>query len=427
MRSSLPPWLRQENLPVSWPDRPEESRTGLRGARIVLGVSGGIAAYKAADLASTLVQAGAIVDVAMTSGARQFVQPLTFEGITHRRVFTGVFEGWDNGETGHVALADKADLLLIAPATANTIARIAHGLAEDMLGAVALATQAPIVVAPAMEHRMWHHPATQANVETLRHRGVSIVGPARGRLASGATGDGRLASTVEIVTAARRTLGKGGPLASKKVVVTAGGTREAIDPVRYIGNRSSGRMGLALAGAAVDVGADVFLISTRSVDPHLLWGDVLMVESASEMELAVQRAVVDADVLIMAAAVADFRPVARAEQKIKKQDRQDSLEIGLVRNPDIVAGVNAAGLLKVGFAAETEHLIDNALHKLKAKGLDLIVANEAVATIGSDRSRATLISRDREPLQLPEADKQVVASLILGEIVRLMEPQTPDA
>ena len=412
---------------MSWPDRPEENRTGLHGARIVLGVSGGIAAYKAAELASTLIQAGATVDVAMTEGAGHFVQPLTFEGITHRRVFTGVFEGWDNGETGHVALADNADLLLIAPATANTIARVALGLAEDMLGAVALAIQAPIVVAPAMEHRMWHHPATQANVDTLRQRGVSIVGPASGRLASGATGDGRMSSTAEIVVAARRALGRGGPLAGKKVVVTAGGTQESIDPVRFVGNRSSGRMGLALAEAALDVGADVHVIATHGVDPLLLWGDAVVVESASEMELAVHRAVVDADILIMAAAVADFRPAAKAEQKIKKQDGQDSLEISLVRNPDIVASVPSASLLKVGFAAETEHMLDNAVRKLESKGLDLIVANDAVATIGSDRSRATLIARDREPLQLPEADKQVVASRIVDEIVRLMEPQTTDA
>ena len=387
----------------------------------MLGVSGGIAAYKAAELASTLVQAGATVDVVMTNGARQFVQSLTFVGITHRSVHSGIFEGWDNGETGHVSLAAEADLLLIAPATANTIARIVHGLADDTLSTVALATAAPIVVAPAMEHHMWHHPATQANVETLRQRGVTFVGPTHGRLASGASGDGRLAPTVDIVATARRELGKGGPLAGKTVVVTAGGTREAIDPVRFIGNRSTGRMGIALAEAALDAGADVRLIATGSVDSQFLWGDFIVVESASDMALAVERAVPEADILIMAAAVADYGPAVKADQKLKKRAGQDSMELHLLKNPDIVAGVCKEGLLKVGFAAETEQLLENAAQKRVAKGLDLIVANEAIATIGSDRSHATLISGDREPRQLAEASKQAVASQIVNEIVRLLE------
>ncbi len=404
---------------MSTPDR----RHGLDGARIALGVSGGIAAYKAVELASTLVQAGATVEVLMTAGAREFVQPMTFEGITHRKVMTRVFEGWDDGGTGHVALAAESDLLLIVPGTANTIARLAHGLVDDMLSAVALATQAPIIVAPAMEHHMWQHPATVANVATLVGRGVAFVGPDEGRLASGAIGSGRLAATRDIVAAARRALGREGQLVGKVVVVTAGGTQEAIDPVRFIGNRSSGRMGIALAEAAIDAGAEVRLIATRSVDPALLPRDATVVESAIEMREAVEAATGDADALIMAAAVADFRPASFAEQKIKKQPGQDSLALDLVRNPDILATAQRPGLLKVGFAAETERILEHARAKLEAKGLDMIVANDAVATIGSARSVATLISRDREPLTLPEASKMTVAARIIEEVIRMLEGQ----
>jgi len=402
-------------------------RVGLSGARIVLGVTGGIAAYKAAEIASTLVQAGVELTVVMTDGARQFIQPLTFEGLTHRRVYTSAYDGWSDGHTGHVELAANADVLLIAPATANTITRLAHGNVDDMLTAIALATEAPIVVAPAMEHHMWNHPATIANVATLGERGVHIIDPASGRLASGAIGQGRLASTPDIVWRVRIALGRGGSMAGKSVVVTAGGTREAIDPVRYIGNRSSGQMGIALAAAALDAGAEVRLIVTRNVDPGLHVGNVTIVESARELQQAVEDAVPTTDVLIMAAAVADFRPDQVAAQKIKKQQGQDTLDLHLVRNPDIIAGVTRAGLVKVGFAAETEALVDHALAKLGAKGLDLIVANDAVATIGSERSQATLILRDVDPVQLPEAPKTVVAAQIIEAIVRLIERQTGHA
>ena len=401
-------------------------RRGLDGARIVLGVSGGIAAYKAAELASTLVQAGAHVDVVMTAGAREFIQPLTFEGITHRRVHTSVYEGWEDGGTGHVELSTGADLLLIAPATANTIARLAHGLVDDMLTAVALATPAPIVIAPAMEHHMWIHPATAFNVETLQSRGVTFVGPDEGRLASGATGLGRLAPTADIVAAARLAMGRGGALAGKRVVVTAGGTLEAIDPVRFIGNRSSGQMGVALAEAAVDAGADVRLIATRSVAASLLPRDAILVESALEMQRAVQEQVASADVLIMAAAVADFRPATPADQKVKKQPGQDTWALELVKNPDILASIDRPGLVKVGFAAETERILEYARQKLDAKGLDLIVANDAVATIGSARSAATLIPRVGEPVALPESDKLDVARRIIDAVARLL-PERVDA
>jgi phosphopantothenoylcysteine decarboxylase/phosphopantothenate--cysteine ligase len=338
-----------------------------------------------------------------------------------------VFEGWTQGGTGHVELARDADLVAIAPATANTISRVAHGLVDDMLSAVALATTAPIVIAPAMEHHMWLHPATQANLRLLRDRGVLVIEPAEGRLASGASGYGRLAPLPELVQGVRRALGAGGQLAGRKVVVTAGGTREAIDPVRYIGNRSSGQMGVALAQAAVDLGADVHLIVTNSVDQGQLAGNYQVVESALDLEQAVSGSVDNADVLIMAAAVADFRPATVAERKLKKQAGQETMAIDLVRNPDIMAGIHRPGLLKVGFAAETDDLIANAQQKLVSKDLAMIVANEAVATIGSSRSLATLITRDRDPLVLPESPKSEVAARIMAEIVRLITPESTHA
>jgi phosphopantothenoylcysteine decarboxylase/phosphopantothenate--cysteine ligase len=401
-------------------------QAGLAESRIVLGVTGGIAAYKAVELASSLVQAGAQVRVAMTTSATEFVQPLTFAGITHQQVLTGVFDGWSDGGTGHVDLARTANVLVIAPATANSIARLAHGLVDDMLSAIALATEAPLVVAPAMEHHMWLHPATQQNVATLRSRGASIIGPAEGRLASGATGYGRLAPLPVLLHGIRRALGSRGPLAGRKIVVTAGGTREAIDPVRYIGNRSSGQMGIALAEAAVDLGATVQLIATNSVDHSLYGGEVEVVESARDLEHAVQRATAGADVLIMAAAVADFRPATTADHKIKKQAGQETMAIDLVRNPDIIAGIEGDHLLKVGFAAETDDLVANAQQKLHSKGLAMIVANEAVATIGSSRSQATLISRKGDPQVLPEAGKDVVARAVLAEVARLLTARIGD-
>lgn len=393
---------------------------GLAGKRIVLGVTGGIAAYKAASLASTLTQAGAIVDVILTEGARQFIQPLTFQTLTKRPVYSGVFEGWREDFFGHVSLAREADLLVVAPATANTLARLAIGLADDMLAAVALATAAPIVLAPAMEHHMWHHPATRMNVEHLRESGAVIVAPETGHLASGAEGDGRLASQEVLLGAIRATLGRDGALAGRHIVVTAGGTREPIDPVRYVGNRSSGRMGIALAMAALDRGARVTLIAGPTVTSMPAGPEIVRIETALEMQQAVERTVADADALIMAAAVADFRPRDMSAQKIKKQAGQESLELALVRNPDILAGVSRPGLVKIGFAAETEDLLANATHKLAAKGLDLIVANDAVATIGSAASVATLVTPGAPPEALPEMSKEELAARIVTVMSRLL-------
>lgn len=399
-----------------------EARIGLDGATIVLGVTGGIAAYKAADLASTLVQRGAMVHVVMTEGATAFVQPLTFQALTRRPVYTSVFNGWEGTSAGHVSLARDADTVLIAPATANTIARLAQGIVDDMLGAVALATEAPVIVAPAMEHHMWHHPATQRNVQTLASWGVTVVEPDSGYLASGARGDGRLASAERLLAALRAALGRGGPLAGRRIVVTAGGTREAIDPVRYVGNRSSGRMGVAIAEAAVDLGASVLLVAGPTVDWLPEGVKVNRVESALDMEAAVQEGVEGADALIMAAAVADFRPGQQATQKLKKQPGQQSMALELVRNPDIIAGIDGTNLVKVGFAAETEHLVEHAQAKLASKGLAMIVANDAVRTIGSDRVQATLLFDDgRRAVELPETSKAELARRIVAEVVRLIE------
>lgn len=389
----------------------------LANVRVVLGVTGGIAAYKAIDLASKLVQSGADVHVVMTDAALEFVRPLSFEAITHNPVMSSVFEGWIGERSGHVTLAAEADIVVVAPATANTIAKMAGGFAEDMLGAVLLATQAPILVAPAMEHHMWHHPATASNLDVLKERGVQVVEPESGRLASGASGDGRLAAAERIVADIRRVVGSSGPLAGKHVVVTAGGTHEPIDPVRFIGNGSSGTMGAALALAAIDAGAQVTMIVGPSVAAPPVGVNLVRIQTALQMERAVHTAIQHADVLIMAAAVADFRPDHAADQKIKKLAGQDTQRLDLIKNPDIIAGVNRPGLIKVGFAAETENLLANASAKLEAKNLDLIIANDAVATIGSATSRATIIRRGVDiPEQLPEMLKGDLAAAVIERI-----------
>ena len=393
---------------------------GFVGARIALGVSGGIAAYKAADLASRLIRAGSTVDVMLTDGAARFIQPLTFEALTGRPVYTDVFDGWGEGSAGHVSLARDADAVLIAPATANTIARLASGFTDDMIGAVALATGAPLLIAPAMEHYMWHHAATRTNVQTLVDRGAILIPPETGRLASGAFGDGRLANPDAIIGSLRAVLGRYGALQGRHVVVSAGGTREALDPVRYIGNRSSGRMGVAIAEAAVDAGAEVTIVATEGVMEPLHGMAVVRVGSAIEMHRAIDEAVRDADVLVMAAAVSDFRSRTLATHKIKKKADQDLLTIQLVKNPDIVASIQSERLLKIGFAAETRDLLDNARRKLLDKGLAMIVANDAVDTIGRDRSTATFLFPHREPLALPSLSKDEVAQRLVAELISLI-------
>jgi phosphopantothenoylcysteine decarboxylase/phosphopantothenate--cysteine ligase len=394
----------------------------LKDKRIILGVSGGIAAYKVADLASKLSQAGALVDVIMTAGAQRFVTPLTFQALTRRPVRTDIYADWLGEDTGHVGLAHKADLLMVAPATAHTIARMALGLSDDLLCAVYLSTRAPVLIVPAMESGMLLHPATQEHLETLKQRGAIIMQPGEGHLASGATGVGRMPEVPEILAAIRRALGAKGPLAGKRVVVTAGGTQEPLDPVRYIGNRSSGKQGYAIAEEAYNAGADVTLISgpVSLSPPHGI--KTVQVGTAREMEAAVREAIAGADVLVMAAAVADYAPIEVSEQKIKKTG--EKLEISLGRNPDILAGLaemDLPGLVRVGFAAETEDLLQNARQKLEKKRLDMIVANDAVSSIGSDASALTFITRDGEVEHLPPMPKQESARRIIERVIKLLE------
>ena len=386
----------------------------LQGRTIVLGVTGGIAAFKAATIASLLVQAGSQVDVVMTEAARRFVQPLTFSTITHTPVHTDAFVPWSDDFAGHIGLAKKAELVIVAPATAGSIARLALGLADDLIGLIALSTEAPIIVAPAMEDSMFNHPATREHLTTLVGRGVTVVGPDRGRLASGLVGDGRLATPDSIVETAASLLRRSTQLLGKKVVVTAGGTQEPLDPVRFIGNRSSGTMGFALATAATAAGASVTLISgptSLRPPPNV---ELNFVITTAEMLREVELATVDADVLIMAAAVADFRPEVKSERKLKKQSDQEFMDIRLVRNPDILASIDRPNLFKIGFAAETEDLLENAARKLEAKRLGIIVANDAEATIGASESTATILTSAGDVMPLPRMSKANLATEIIA-------------
>jgi phosphopantothenoylcysteine decarboxylase/phosphopantothenate--cysteine ligase len=389
----------------------------LTGKHILLGVTGSIAAYKVAELARHLTLDGAIVDVIMTAAAQRFVGSATFQALTGRPVLDDMWTLPEDGVVGHVSLGQHADLLVIAPATANTIARLAAGLCDDLLTTTALAVTAPILIAPAMNPRMYEHPATQANIALLRQRGVTVIEPEYGRMAEPVIGRGRLPEPWIIEAEIRALLGRtSGPLRGRRVVVTAGGTHEPIDPVRFIGNRASGRMGYAIAAAARDRGASVTLISgpARVQPPAAV--TLVRVETALEMQREVESAIADADLLIMNAAVADFRPAIVAGQKIKKGDDEE-LTIRLVRNPDILASIaHRRDLVKIGFAAETHDLLTYARDKLERKGLDMIVANEAVASIGSEDIQLILI--DAQGIErLPLLPKTEAAELLLDAIV----------
>ena len=388
----------------------------LKGKTVVLGVTGSIAAYKAADLASKLVQAGARVDVVLTPSAAEFVTPLTFRGLTQGTVIVDMFAAAEE----HIEVARRADVAVVAPATATTIARLAHGLAEDMVSLTVLATRAPVLVCPAMDAQMFANVATQANLETLRGRGMTIVGPEEGRLATGRMGLGRLSDTETILGAIGYVLGREGDLAGRKVVVTAGGTREPIDPVRYVGNYSSGKMGYAVAEAARDRGAEVVLVSAPTALPTPFGVRLVAVGRAVEMRDAVVRECRGAQVLVMAAAVADYQPAATAPQKIKR--RAPTLTLELERTPDVLAEAGR-GFLKVGFAAESEDLLANARRKLEAKGLDLIVANDVTAAdsgFGSDTNRVVILDRHGGEEHLPLLSKYEVAQRLWDRIVPLL-------
>jgi phosphopantothenoylcysteine decarboxylase/phosphopantothenate--cysteine ligase len=410
-----------------------ETITVLENKRIKLGVTGSIAVYKAVDLASKLTQAGALVDVIMTGAAQKFVTPLTFQSVTGRPVYTSMWMSDDSAlptHITHVGLGEEADLLVIAPVTANTIAKIACGLADDLLAVTALAARCPVVIAPAMDGGMYGHPATQANLQTLRERGVTVIEPEEGRFASGLVGKGRLPETPVLLGHIRRVLGHQGELAGCRVVVTAGGTREPLDPVRHLTNRSSGKQGYALAQAALDAGADVTLISAVRNLPVPVGAALVPVDTAQEMLEAVQAHVEKSDALIMAAAVADFRPAEVSRRKIKKSVKPDEAPtLTLTRNPDILLEVKAQRDEKgwprvvVGFAAESEDVLTNAQAKLKRKGLDLMVANDIMAMDAGfevDTNRVTLIDAEGDPRPLELASKAKISEAVIRWVAKLL-------
>ncbi len=393
----------------------------LKNKVIVLGISGGIAAYKAADLASKLVQCGAVVKVVMTWEATQLVQPLTFQALTGNPVVTDMFEPAPLSAITHVSLADEADIIAIVPATANIISKMAAGIADDILTCTVLATKAPIVIAPAMHNNMYINPVTQDNISKLKARGFTVIPAAHGRLASGSIGYGRLPEITEIMGIIQQTLGKKGDLAGKRIVVTAGGTQEAIDPVRYITNNSSGKMGYAVAEAARDRGATVTLITTPTGLSPVAGVDVINIRSAQQMKEAVVKATVKTDALLMVAAVADYMPKTTAAQKIKKG--AGGLTLELVKTPDILSEVKGK-FIKVGFAAETQDLISNAQKKLTGKGLDIIVANDVSAKgsgFGSETNKVTILKKDGKPEDLPLMSKREVAEKILDNVSKLLK------
>lgn len=443
----------------------------LLNKHIIVGICGGIASYKAVDLVSHLQQAGALVDVVMTEHAEDFVRPLTFSTMSHRPVYTDLWEASGQAAERHIALAEAADALVVVPATANTIAKLAHGIADNMLTAVALATKAPLLLAPAMYHEMYLHPATQANLALLRERGALIVEPEVGRLASGAIGPGRLPETPVLLSAISMLLGRQGDLANRRVVVTAGGTREPIDPVRYIGNHSSGKMGYALAVEARDRGAHVTLISGPVALPAPYGIEVQRVETAQQMRDAVFAAIADADALVMSAAVADFRPVAPATHKIKKesipggeppsqvseaealdtkgtrhteyhnegqQATQTVFPLYLTHNPDILgelaalferqqnSGQRQKRLVRVGFAAETDDIMAHAQSKLLRKRLDLLIANDVSrpdSGFGTDTNKVFIFHATGAVEDLPVMPKTEVAAVIWDRVVALLGQQ----
>jgi phosphopantothenoylcysteine decarboxylase/phosphopantothenate--cysteine ligase len=394
---------------------------------IVLGVSGSIAAYKSADLASKLSQSGAVVDVILTQAAMQFITPLTYQSVTGRRAWIDADLWGSEGHVQHVSLGHYADLVVVAPATANTLAKLAHGLADNLLTVTALAASCPLVLAPAMDGGMYQHLATQANLETLRQRGAKILGPISGHLASGLSGIGRMLEPAELLGNIRHIAASNGPLQGRSVVVTAGGTQEPIDPVRVITNRSSGKQGFALAQAALDRGAKVTLVTAPTHLETPVGAIRVEVGTAEEMRNAVLETAQRADVLLMAAAVADFRPAQPTGHKLKKESGVP--QIILEKTPDILAEIAEikikTGLprITVGFAAESQDLLENARVKLKAKKLDLIVANDISASdagFAVDENRVTILDPEGGVEELQLMSKAQVADHLLERLVHLL-------
>jgi len=398
----------------------------LQGKFVVLAVSGSIAVYKAIELARRMTQAGATVQVVMTQGATQFVQPLTFQALTYRPVAVEMFGTFDDRAAGHVAMGQQADVVVIAPATAHTIARLANGFADDLIGTTVLASHAPLVIAPAMETHMWANAATQANVETLRERGAVVVEPEAGELASGQVGQGRLASLELIEDAIREALSASTALAGKRIVVTAGPTLEPIDPVRVLTNRSSGKMGYAIAEAARRAGAEVRLITGPTALRAPVGVSVVRIETASELADAVLAALPGADAVIMAAAIADYRPAKPSDRKLKKREQGNEVSLTLVRNPDVIEAIVAKrepGTLVVGFKAETGDAVAEASRMLREKKLDLVLANDVTAKgseFGSETDQVTLVSADGADA-LPLLAKREVARRLVAKIAERLQ------
>ena len=395
----------------------------LTGKKIVLGVTGGIAAYKAVEIASRLRKAGAEVHVIMTREATEFVTELTFREITGQPVTVDMWAKVTNFNVEHIALANLADIMLIAPATANIIAKTAAGIADDMLTTTLLATKAPIIMAPAMNTNMYENPVTQKNIAELKSRGVQIIEPASGHLACGVEGKGRLPEPAEIVRFVMDFAAGEQRLEGKKIIVTAAGTIEPLDPVRYLGNRSTGKMGYAIAAEAAKQGAEVLLVSGPSNLPDPVGVRTIRIQTALEMQAAMQEAYAAADAVIMSAAVADYRPKTVAKEKIKKSD--DELVLHLERNPDILYGLgqHKDRQILVGFAAETCNVEEYAKKKLAKKNLDFIVANDVSASdagFAVDNNRVQIYFRDGSSEKYPLMSKQELAGIILNKIAELM-------
>lgn len=399
----------------------------FEGKRVILGVTGSIAAYKAAYLASNLAKSGAEVDVILSQAAQQFISPLTFQSVTGRQAYIDEDLWGSKGHVLHIGLAKAANLFMIAPVSANTMAKLAYGIADNLLTLTALAIECSLVLAPAMDGGMYAHPATQANLEILKERGAVVIGPSEGHLASGMSGVGRMVEPEELLGHARLVLARSGPLQGRKIVITAGGTQEPIDPVRVVTNRSSGKQGFALAQAALDLGAKVILITAPVHLPTPVGADRINVGTAQEMLGAVLEMIQDADVLIMAAAVADFRPVDPAQEKIKKTAGIPT--ITLEAAPDILNAVSELKaekdwpLITVGFAAESQELLQNARRKLETKTLDMIAANDVSAKDSGfdvDTNRVTLLDADGGAEPLPLLRKEQVAREILDRVCTLL-------
>jgi phosphopantothenoylcysteine decarboxylase/phosphopantothenate--cysteine ligase len=391
----------------------------MKGKRILLGVTGGIAAYKSADLVRRLGERGAQVQVVMTAAAREFITPMTFQALSSRPVRTDLWDPAHEAAMGHIELARWADLVLVAPASANVLARLAHGLADDLLSTLALATAAPIAVAPAMNQLMWSNAATAANVALLQQRGIRVLGPGVGDQACGETGPGRMLEPLEIVNLIGPLLRQDGPLTGQRVIVTAGPTRECIDPVRFVSNRSSGKMGFAMAQALEEAGAEVVLVSGPVSLPTPFGVRRVDVESCEQMYAAVERELPGTTIFVGTAAVADYRPLQCAPQKIKKTS--DTLDLELTRTVDILAHVSASTPrpFVVGFAAETHSVEQHARAKLLAKNLDLIAANEVGHTkaFDSDCNALLVLARGGARIELPSASKSELAKALTGVII----------